>query len=290
MREAPEFERMLVHSGLHADQVLVLGDPVRAADPVRHPAGRPGAAVEAVADGPRVAGQVGRLHRGQGGDVLLHRHRRRAVDGGQEQRQEARPARGDAARPRAVRLRRQGRGGRRQAGQEDHRAVGAAVGADVRRSRSRDCEAHVSRGTVTEITTEAELREALGGFPVRAGGDARSGRRCTRCRSSGCRRRRSACSRRRTPTGNCDASPKGDPAGQLIHVLDPQHGGDRRAAGQQAGRRVPQHPVQPARRDHLADPRAERHAADQRAGPAGAGRAVLRRAGGARASGRCWRW
>ena len=30
-----------------------------------------------------LAGQMGRLHRGQGGDVPLHRHRRRAVDHGQ---------------------------------------------------------------------------------------------------------------------------------------------------------------------------------------------------------------
>ena len=39
MREAPEFERMLVDSGLSPDQVLVLGDPQRAAHPVRHPPG-----------------------------------------------------------------------------------------------------------------------------------------------------------------------------------------------------------------------------------------------------------
>src|SRR6478672_1010773 len=45
-----------------ADEVLVLGDPGRAADPVHHPPGRPGAAVEAVADRPGVPGQVGRVH------------------------------------------------------------------------------------------------------------------------------------------------------------------------------------------------------------------------------------
>ena len=39
MRDAPEFERMLVRSGTVADQVLVLGDPQRAADAVRHPPG-----------------------------------------------------------------------------------------------------------------------------------------------------------------------------------------------------------------------------------------------------------
>ena len=58
------------------DQVLVLGDPVRAAHAVHHPADRPGPAVEAEPDGHRVAGQVGRLHRRQGGDVPLHRHGR----------------------------------------------------------------------------------------------------------------------------------------------------------------------------------------------------------------------
>ena len=89
MQQVPLFEQMLVESGIHLDQVLVLGHPVRAADPVHHPPGRPGPAVEAVADRPAVAGQVGRLHRGQGGDVPAHRHRHRAVDDHEVQRQEA---------------------------------------------------------------------------------------------------------------------------------------------------------------------------------------------------------
>ena len=105
-------------------QVLVLGVAGRAAHPVRHPPGRPGAAVEALADGPPVARQVGRLHRGEGGDVLLHRHRRRAVDGGQEQRQEAGPARGHAARAEPLPLRGQGRRGRRR--RRTRTIVGAA--------------------------------------------------------------------------------------------------------------------------------------------------------------------
>jgi hypothetical protein len=66
-------------------EALVLGVPVGAADPVRGAAGRPGAAVEAVPDRPGLAVEVGRLHPGQGGDVLLHRHGRRTVDGDQEQ-------------------------------------------------------------------------------------------------------------------------------------------------------------------------------------------------------------
>ncbi len=71
----------------------------------------------------------------------------------------------------------------------------------------------------TEITTEEELHEALGGFA--------SGRAATKVRpklhplqmewlkaSPFCVLATS------DAAGNCDASPKGDPAGHLIHVLD----------------------------------------------------------------------
>ena len=71
----------------------------------------------------------------------------------------------------------------------------------------------------TEITTEEELRAALGGGP--------SGRAATKVRprlhpvqiewlkaSPFCVLASS------DAAGNCDASPKGDPAGHLIHVLD----------------------------------------------------------------------
>ena len=71
----------------------------------------------------------------------------------------------------------------------------------------------------TEITTEDELREAIGGHA--------SGRAATKVRpalhplqiewlkaSPFCVI--ATCD----AAGNCDASPKGDPAGQLIHVLD----------------------------------------------------------------------
>ena len=90
--------------------------------------------------------------------------------------------------------------------------------------------------TVTEITTEAELRDALGGFP--------SGRSVSKERtflhplqiewlktSPFCVLATS------DAAGNCDASPKGDPAGQLIHVLDPrtiviaERPGNKRADG-----------------------------------------------------------
>jgi PPOX class probable FMN-dependent enzyme len=74
-------------------------------------------------------------------------------------------------------------------------------------------------GTVTEITSEDELREVLGGFPTgRAATKVRPGLHPVQvewlkaspfCVLATC-----------DADGNCDASPKGDPAGQLIHVLD----------------------------------------------------------------------
>jgi uncharacterized protein len=89
---------------------------------------------------------------------------------------------------------------------------------------------------VTEITSEAELREALGGYA--------SGRAATKDRPS--LHPLQAQWLRSSPfcvlatsdaDGNCDASPKGDPAGQLIHVLDPrtiviaERPGNKRADG-----------------------------------------------------------
>jgi uncharacterized protein len=76
-------------------------------------------------------------------------------------------------------------------------------------------------GTVTEITTEAELREALGGHA--------SGRAVTKERTSlhplqieWLKTSPFCVLATSDAEGRCDASPKGDPAGQLIHVLDPQ--------------------------------------------------------------------
>ena len=97
--------------------------------------------------------------------------------------------------------------------------------------------AHTTETTeIAEITTEAELREALGGHA--------SGRAATKDRpflhplqiewlktSPFCVLATS------DADGNCDASPKGDPAGQLIHVLDPctiviaERPGNKRADG-----------------------------------------------------------
>ena len=73
--------------------------------------------------------------------------------------------------------------------------------------------------TFTEITTEDELREAIGGHA--------SGRAATKVRPAlhplqiEWLKASPFCVIATSDTaGNCDASPKGDPAGQLIHVLD----------------------------------------------------------------------
>ena len=90
--------------------------------------------------------------------------------------------------------------------------------------------------TVTEITSEAELRDALGGYP--------SGRAVTKERTSlhplqieWLRTSPFCVLATSDAEGRCDASPKGDPAGQLIHVLDPytiviaERPGNKRADG-----------------------------------------------------------
>jgi uncharacterized protein len=90
--------------------------------------------------------------------------------------------------------------------------------------------------SLTEITSEAELREVLGGFP---GERAATKVRTTLHPSQAEWLRMSPFCVIATsdPAGNCDASPKGDPAGQLIHVLDettvavPERPGNKRADG-----------------------------------------------------------
>jgi uncharacterized protein len=90
--------------------------------------------------------------------------------------------------------------------------------------------------TETEITTEAELHEALGGYA--------SGRAATKDRPSlhplqieWLKASPFCVIATSDADGNCDASPKGDPAGQLIHVLDPrtiviaERPGNKRADG-----------------------------------------------------------
>ena len=84
--------RAAARRGRHpAAQVLVLGQRRGAAAPVRVPAARPDARLEALAHGPGVDHPVGGLLPGQGRDVRAHRHPRGAVARGGERRQAARP-------------------------------------------------------------------------------------------------------------------------------------------------------------------------------------------------------
>ena len=76
MRQTPDLERMLCNSGI---LLFKYWFSVNREEQL----GRPAQTLEAVTHRHQVAGQVGRLHRGQGSDVLPHRHRRCAVDGDQ---------------------------------------------------------------------------------------------------------------------------------------------------------------------------------------------------------------
>ena len=89
LRDCPEFERMLVHDGVHPGQVLVLGERRRAGAPLPEPPGGPDEALEAEPDGPRVPVPMGRVLQGQGPDVRLHRHQAGALVRGQRGQQEA---------------------------------------------------------------------------------------------------------------------------------------------------------------------------------------------------------
>ena len=92
MRQAPEFERHLVRSGVHLVKLWFSVSRERAAAPLQGAPHAPAQAVEAEPDRPRLARPLGRLHARQGGDVHAHRHGRRAVDGDQVGLQEARAA------------------------------------------------------------------------------------------------------------------------------------------------------------------------------------------------------
>ena len=90
--------------------------------------------------------------------------------------------------------------------------------------------------SLTEITSEAELRDALGGFPgERAAGKVRA--TLHPAQAEWLRLSPFCVIATSDADGNCDASPKGDPAGNLIHVLDentvavPERPGNRRADG-----------------------------------------------------------
>jgi polyphosphate kinase len=99
MRQAPELERMLVRSGLRLFKFWFSVTRDEQARRFQARGDRSAEAVEAVADRQGEPRQVGRLHRGEGGDVLLHRHRRRALDHREVERQAPRADRGDAPLP-----------------------------------------------------------------------------------------------------------------------------------------------------------------------------------------------
>ncbi|GAA3066685.1 hypothetical protein GCM10020254_07850 [Streptomyces goshikiensis] len=121
LRQCPAFEAMLVEDGVllikfwfsvsRAEQRTRFA--IRQVDPCTP--------VEALTHRCRLPGPVGRLHHRQGRDVSRHRHRPRTVDGGQEQRQAAREAGGDAQPAVPPGLRQQGRDGRRPARPADRR-------------------------------------------------------------------------------------------------------------------------------------------------------------------------
>jgi len=96
----------------------------------------------------------------------------------------------------------------------------------------------MTQGTAqgTKITSEEELREVLGGFPKpRAASKAHT--RLHPLEMEWLRLSPFCVVSTSDVRGNCDASPKGDPAGQLVHVVDPgmvaiaERPGNKRADG-----------------------------------------------------------
>ena len=90
--------------------------------------------------------------------------------------------------------------------------------------------------TMAEITSEAELREVLGGLPTKRVA-TKDRPRLHPLQIEWLRQSPFCVIATSKADGTCDASPKGDPAGQLIHVIDPQtvaiaeRPGNRRADG-----------------------------------------------------------
>jgi len=90
--------------------------------------------------------------------------------------------------------------------------------------------------THAEITSEAELREVLGGLPTKRVA-TKDRPRLHPLQIEWLRQSPFCVIATSKADGTCDASPKGDPAGQLIHVIDPQtvaiaeRPGNRRADG-----------------------------------------------------------
>ena len=79
MQSCPEFERMLLRSGIVLHQVLVLSERRRAGAPLSRPHGQAYEALEDQPHGSGIAQALGRLLAGQGRDVRHHRHQAVAV-------------------------------------------------------------------------------------------------------------------------------------------------------------------------------------------------------------------
>ena len=167
-------------------------------------------------------------------------------------------------------------------------------GADVRGSMRapvpwRGERQHLRPHAGPRSTTVDDARSRCSVEPT-SGRATRAARRCSTSTGTGWPPRRSACSRRvrrRRPLRRLAQGRPGRAAGARHRRHDHR---DRRAAGQQARRRLPQRAEQPPRRAELLHPRPRRHPAHQRPGPAGPRRAVLRRHASSRATARCWRW
>ncbi len=122
MKQAPEFERMIIDAGIHLTKFWFSVTQreqrtrfaIRQIDPVRRWKLSP-----MDVESPR---PLGGLHLRQGGDVRAHRHRPRAVADHPVQRQEAGPPQRDARVPEPVRLRGPRRLGRARARPEHRRA------------------------------------------------------------------------------------------------------------------------------------------------------------------------
>ena len=76
LRSCPEFEQMLIRSGHHHCEVLVLGQRRGAGTALPGPHERSDAELEAQPDGRRIAQQVGRVFDGQGCDVRHTDHKK----------------------------------------------------------------------------------------------------------------------------------------------------------------------------------------------------------------------